>query len=292
MSIIRLGGLSRRLGGRATHPSVASRGSRSGAAVLQDQTGLDFPLNAVSGGDIRLLWNGANLLSRTDHTAIWKAKYKQQPSTYYAVAWHAYNDGTFHGDNYEFGTHPYPAANGTFDGQGSALTGDGGSSGNYWQELAGLGAHDYIALPMSAAKQLVPDGRWLTQARTCQTSGANLVHRFYPDVDNFPGDYIEKTVTLASLPSPSAPAFYYGSSDWTGSGSTNTETPGCVLRHMLLYASALDISTIQAKAALTSNDADAFYSNLNPTPTDVTDKSGSGHSPSWANANRPTLWSA
>ena len=60
----------------------------------------------------------------------------------------------------------------------------------------------------------------------------------------------------------------------------------------MLYDRALSFAEIQAKLALTSDDTtdpDRWYSNINPTPTDVSDKSGAGHSPTWANANRPTL---
>jgi hypothetical protein len=33
-----------------------------------------------------------------------------------------------------------------------------------------------------------------------------------------------------------------------------------------------------------------WYLNLNPTPTDVTDKSGSGHHPWFPSGNKPTPW--
>jgi len=259
-------------------------------------TGLDFPISNAGNSNVRLIWTGANLLPRTAHTAIWKAQYKQpnvESGTYIAVAWHSPNTGTWDAGTYSYGTHPYPASDGTYSGAGQALTGDAGASGIYWQEMAGVGAaEDHIAIPMTPAMQVVFDGRWLTQARTVEVSGANIVHRFYPDVGNFPSKYIEKTITTASIGSPSNPAFYLGSSDWTGTGDTNNEAPCCVLRHILLYNAALDITTIQAKAALTSDDSggSVWYSNINPTPSDITDKSGAGHTPVWFEGRLPGFW--
>jgi len=256
--------------------------------------GLDYPLNYVAGGDIRLVWDGANLLPRNNHTAIWKAKYKQQVTTYYAVAWHSVNTGTWDFGVYNFGTHPYPAATGTYDGSGFATAGDAGASGNYFMEMAGAGsAVDKIAIPMEPAMKLEV-GRWYTQARTASTSGSNTIHRFYPDLDNFPSLYIERTTNTASIGTPADPAFYLGASDWTTTfGDQNSETPGAVIRHVLLYDRALSQAEIEAKADLTTNDTtdpDIWYSNIDPTPTDITDKSGAGRTPTWDNANRPALF--
>jgi hypothetical protein len=37
--------------------------------------------------------------------------------------------------------------------------------------------------------------------------------------------------------------------------------------------------------------ASIWYVNLNPTPTDISDKSGRGHNPEWVGNARPSLWS-
>ena len=34
-----------------------------------------------------------------------------------------------------------------------------------------------------------------------------------------------------------------------------------------------------------------WYMNLNPTPSDIGDKSGAGHNPAWVGSARPQLWS-
>jgi hypothetical protein len=69
-------------------------------------------------------------------------------------------------------------------------------------------------------------------------------------------------------------------------------------RGFQIYSDALSVSDAQIEAA---NDAvnipqtlfglgKIWYMNQNPTPSDISDKSGNGHNPSWQNARRPTLY--
>lgn len=257
-------------------------------------TGLDFLLNGVNNSDCRFVWSGANLLPRTSHTAIWKIRHVQQTG-YYAEAWHAWNDGSWHGSNYEFGTHPHPC-DGTFTAStGQRLVGTGSSGTVHYHEIAGLDAHDYIATPFAPSALLVVKGTWLSKARTCEIiGGTTLRHTHWPDIEGNPSFSIVQDIPLANLESPPNPAFYWGSSDWRllTAGRTD-ESPGGVMRHLLQYDRALSLAEIQAKLALTADDTsdpDVWYSCLNPTPDDVTDKSGAGHDPVWANARRPLLW--
>jgi hypothetical protein len=263
-------------------------------------SGLTFPSNGAANSDIRLVWSGADLLSRTSHTVIWKANYVQQ-NGYYAVTWHSPNTGTWDGGDYSSGMHPFPC-DGTFNSNGSALGGTGSTGAVHYQEIAGSGApNDYIASPSSPGPQdsfLVTKGVWYTCARVIEIVGGTAIrYTFYPDVDNNPTKFIRQESTLASLTSPANPAFYIGASDWTASGNTNSETPSGTLRYFKLFSAALSIADIQTEAASNSDapatsagSAAKWYSNINPTPTDVTDKSSAGHSPAWANANRPTLY--
>ena len=260
-------------------------------------TGLDFPSNGDSGSDIRLVWSGSDLLPRNDHTAIWRAQYVQQTG-YYATAWHSANDGSWgsYSADYSFGTHPYPC-DGEYNGSGQATGPTSGSGTEHYQEIAGIGAIDHIQNP-DGPWLVVKDGRWLVQARTCETSGSDVVHKFYPDVENSPGEYIGYTDTIVSLGSPPTEGFYFGASDWTASGSTNDECPSGVLRGFRLFDVALSSADIITESEAIGNNtaatsaglANTWYINDNPTPTDVTDKSSESHDPSWANANRPTLW--
>jgi len=287
---------------------LSPRYSTSGAAP-EAQSGLNFLANGAAGSDIRLAWSGANLLSRTAQTVIWKAFYAQQ-SGYYADVWDAENDGSFHFSKYEHGTHPYPC-DGAFNGTGQATGGTGESGDIHYFEIAGLGdgpevlfGHDFIASPGGTAK-LVVNGIWYTHARTVEVvSGTILRHTFWPDVVNDPSYVIQQDLTLADLNVPTSPAFIVGCSPWTssnfagtGSGYTNTETPGNITRGIKLFNAPLTISDIASEAASATNSpvtaagiASVWYMNENPTPTDITDKSGAGHTPTWANANRPTLW--
>lgn len=276
------------------------RAPRDPAAVAT--TGLQFLSNGVTGSDIRLNWVGANLLSRTAHTAIWKANYTQQAG-YYALIWSTDNQASWVPQTYQYGTHPFPC-DGTFDAGGLASNGTSNAGTDHYHEIAGLPFWDYIATAGGTALQLVT-GSWLTQARKCEVVGSILRHTSYPDLVGNSSYSIVQDINLSDLSTPTTAAFVIGCSPWTssnwagsGSGYTNSETPSCTLRGIQLYSAGLSLAQIQARmdlaadASVVSNDPGSlWYSNINPTPSDVTDKSGSGHTPAWANANRPTLWS-
>lgn len=266
------------------------------------QSGLQFLANGTTGSDIRLNWSGANLLSRTTHTVIWLAQYFQQTG-YYANTWHTSNDGTWHASSYEMGAHPYPCDGTDSFGQANV----GSSTTVHYMEMAGLGGQDLIAQP-GAATLIVKDGRWYAQARKCEIiSGTTLRHTVWADVLNAPNNVIQFESALGSLATPTTPAFIIGCSPWTssnwagaGSGYTNSECPGSIMRGIRQFAAGLAIADIQTEVAAIGNNTAAssagqssvWYINDNPTPSDVSDKSGAGHSPSWANANRPTLWTS
>lgn len=279
-------------------PTITLSGSSA-----EPLTGLTFLENASPNSDIRLVWSGDNLLPRTAHTFLWKSLYLQQTG-YYATTWHAHNDGSFHADSYEYGCHPFPC-DGEFDsGTGQATGGTGGSGTVHYHEQAGFAGVDCISSPSGAngGAHLVTKGVWRWYARQCFISGANIVHRYYRNLENDLTDYIETTRLLSALTTPSAPAFYFGCSDWRVGlpfdATGNDESPYGHHRSFAAFSSgALTASECQQELASDSNSAQTaagiasvWYINKNPTPDDVSDKSGAGHSPSWANARRPTLW--
>lgn len=299
--------------------SAALAGATAILAALSDDAeavtihGLTFPSNGVAGGDIRLLWNGANLLPRNEHTAIWRYNPVQQNS-YYAVAWHSPNTGAWDYGIYSWGTHPYPVTSSAVKPTGASQKAGGeGGPVQYWEQ-AGLGiADDFLTSPGGSAGTLVVKDRWYVQVRKCRIvpSGADagyMEHIFYPDLIGNPSLVIRQLyydINSGSIPimgvypsNPGAnPAFYFGASDWTGNGSSNDETPSGKLRGIQLYDAWLDDADIALEAANTSNSpvtvagiANVWYFNQDPIPSDVTDKSGSGHNPTWANANRPSQW--
>jgi hypothetical protein len=276
---------------RARHQTFNTRAPAS----LEDITGLDFPTNATAGSDVRLTWTGADILPRNNHTAIWTAKYVQQTG-YYANLWHCHN-GAFAGAEYDFGTHPFPC-DGAFDGQNKATGGTSDTGIVHYYEIATVGESvDYIG-GVTAESYLVTKGVWVTSARSSEVVGANLRHRYWPDISQ-PTKYIEVTRVLANMNTPASPVFLIGCSPWRAdspSAGQNDETPGGILRGFKLFSASLSITDIASEAASTSNTpqtaagiASVWYMNVNPTPSDVTDKSGAGHHPAWANANRPSL---
>lgn len=264
-----------------------------------DVAGLIYPGNGVAGSDIRLLWDGSILLPRTSQTAIWDAKFAQQTG-YYALCWQTPNDGNWDSGAYSTGAHPYPT-DGNVDSGGNS-NGNAGSDVHYFEVAGTGGAFDFIASPSSPGPQTlfpVTKGVWYRQARVIEViGGTTLRHTFYPDLLGSSTTFIRREFALSSLGSAgSTPAFYFGASDWTASGSANGETPNCTQRNISLFNAPLTVSDILTEGASTSNTAATsagaaavWYINKNPTPTDVTDKSGQGRHPRWANSNRPTLY--
>ncbi len=277
-----------------------------GAEPSGPETAIVFPANETANSDIRLMWTGANLLDRDDHTAIWRVRYDQQTG-YYGSVWHTpltyqWETSDENASNwYGFNCSPYPC-DGAYNGIGQATGPTYGSGTVHYQEMAGIGSQDHIANP-DGPFLVVKDGRWITQARTCQTSGLNLIHRFYPDVHNAPDEYIEiialRTNVYQYDSNPSNAAFYIGASDWrrdTPSAGQNDELPHGAWRGFRFFDAVLSWAEILQEAnaigddtaASTTGLANTWYINDNPTVADTTDKSSASHDPIWDNTNRPS----
>lgn len=265
------------------------------------QTGLIFLQNNAVNSDIEIRWSGANMVSRTTHTIIWKANYTQQTG-YYATAWHSQIiPDTFPASVYEYGTHPFPSAAGAHDGNGQCIDGTGSVGTVHYYEIAGLGASDFICTA-GGSPLIVTKGTWVLQARTCEiVSGTILRHTFYPDLTNFPAYSIVQDNLVANLPgTPTNPCFQFACSPWRADHpdpGKNDETPFGTLRGFAQFSARLNVTDIQTEGNSDSNSpqtsagsASVWYINKNPTPSDVSDKSGAGHSPSYTNSNRPTQY--
>ena len=99
-----------------------------------------------------------------------------------------------------------------------------------------------------------------------------------------------------------APDTNGGGISWNGDGYPSWEEQNAIIRGIQVYSSFLSQADIVALAALETDAAvlaycaangitSLWYLNMNPTPTDVTDKSGNEHHGSWtAGAGRPALW--
>lgn len=267
-------------------------------------TALNFPANNAAGSDIRFLFSGANLPARKASTILWASCSNSSITGYVTHCFFSHNVGAFQADNYELGGHPYPANSASVDGTGESTDPGGGSGTTHYMEMAGLSARDQIAVPGSAVAATKDGATWKRHAlQTTLINGDTEVrHRYWPDVIGDSTNYFERIVSNTGFPSPSAPAFYWGTSDWrsgSAGANTNDETPNGKLRAFCIVDSgALTNAQIAAISAL-NTDADVtsylsgqsltpWFINMNPTHTDVSDKSGAGHSPSWANSNRPS----
>lgn len=264
-------------------------------------TGVIWPSSPDASSDVRLNWTGAAMVPREDHTIIWQSNHGQQDG-FYTNWWHLPDAASsFPGTVYCYGTHPYPTT-GSVNGAGESTGGTGGTGTVHYHEIAALGTADYITSPSAAngGPFIVTKGVWVTSARTCELiSGTTLRHTYWPDISN-PTSFIRQDKTLASLDTPTAERVVFGGAPWRADQPTsgkNDEAASGTFRLFKKFAAALVIADIQTEAA---NEADTavtaagiaslHYSNINPTPTDVTDKSGNGNDPAWANANRPTLY--
>ena len=267
-------------------------------------TGIIMASNTAANSDVRLNWTGAASVSRTAQTIIWKSNYAQQDG-YYAVWWRLPDAASsFTATEWHFGTHPWPGS--TSVNSAGEATGGTGSTGTVHQfEIATIGASvDYLTSPSAAngGPFTVTKGVWQTEAATVEIiGGTTLRHTYWPNIAN-PTSFIRQDRTLANLNTATAERVVFGGSPWTANLPTsgkNEESASGTFRYFKQFSAALSITDITSEAgseldtAVTSaGQASVWYSNINPTPTDVTDKSGSGHDPAWATANRPTLYTA
>lgn len=260
-------------------------------------TGLDFPSN-VSGSDQAApfvamqylnphtnglpIWGTGSGAARTGVTYIWKYKPRQQTG-YYATMWWS-NNGSFlwdggSSDTY-YGGHPYP--------QNSANTGT-----THWWEVAGGGSGNDNLLTLASANRVVVQDTWYTQAlRVIVNGDGSKTIRFYIDLPNLANNDIIQQAVASSWgeTNPPSPALTFGDSPWYS--SFQHERLSGVLRGLKVFNRGLSEAELLIEAASdTISAANIWYANPNPTPDDITDKSGQGHHFSWADgANKATLW--
>lgn len=280
-------------------PRISARGRTIIASEIL--TALDFPANNAANSDIRFKFNGTNLPSRTSFTAIWASCTNTSVTGYVTHCFWSHDVGVFQSNLYELGGHPYPANSAAVDGTGQTTNSGGGTGTTHYMEMAGLGGRDQISNPGTAVLTTKDATTWKRHALQATVVGSTVRHRYWPDIIGNSSNYFERTINTADLPSPSAPAFYWGTSDWRSGATganTNDETPNGKLRgFVIVNDGGLTSTQIAAIAALDTNASvlsylagqslSPWYVNMNPTPSDVTDKSSAGHNPAWANSLRP-----
>jgi hypothetical protein len=235
-------------------------------------SGLDFPSNSFDYTDIRFRFTGAALLPMQPATYIWNVNPRQQNGYYTTFFW-GFGDGSFTGSNQYYGAHPYP------------ISPPNGNT-HKW-EISAIGS-DFTA-DANGHNTTVQYGRWYTQALVVAPSGSNSVLNFYWDL---PDTSKRITVTIqGGLRPPSNPALTFGTAPW----AIHAERLSGVLRGIRLYSASLSVADIVSEAnaplSTSAGSAGVWYMNMNPTPSDISDKSGRGHHPTWAGSGRPALWS-
>jgi len=212
-------------------------------------------------------------------TYIWRV-YPRRQTGYYTTFFWGNDDGSgnlnaFLWDNGNsntfYGAHPYPAWP--------------DDTSHRWEIATDHGA-DFTS------PELVQYDRWYTQALVAWVDAEGRKHTvFYWDLSDTSKTVTHMTASNYGNVNPPQPALTWGDAPWNPSN----EVMDGVIRGIQIYSTALSLSEIQSEVATPqSTSAGAgkmWYMNLNPTPADISDKSGAGHHPSWVTSGRPLLWS-
>ncbi len=240
-------------------------------------SGLNFPSNGTTSADLRFRFTGANLLAPYPATYIWRVNPRQQTGYYTTFFWGP--DGAFSGKGY-YGAHPYP------DGSPVGTT-------HKWEiSIEGL---DVVADANGNSTQLGYDV-WRSQALVVTRVNTDEIEtKFYwnlPDTSKVivhTTQYSDFATTFPAAPYAGS-ALTFGDAPW----SLGNERLSGILRGLQLYSSALSVNDILSEAgsplSTGAGSSSIWYLNLNPTPSDISDKSGKGHHPSWVGSARPALW--
>lgn len=242
---------------------TASYKEQTGTATVkikpvQTIYGIDFPGNAGVNSTMRFEFKAP--LVAYPATYIWRAYPRQQQSYYTAFFWG--NNGAFYRSNTYYGFHPYP---------------DWDTEYQHLWEIAAPTGRDIVS-----QKHVVYD-RWYIQVAVCRRSGNKTIHEFYwdwPDttkVVRHTGDQHED---------PPTPGLIIGDAPW----NHGNEVWDGVLRGFQFYDVAMTQSEIAKEIASPGEVRTPWYLNLNPTPSDISDKSGNGHDPAWVGDERPSQW--
>jgi len=197
------------------------------------------------------------------------------PTGYYTTFFWG-NDGAFYWDggvqNTYYGAHPYPTPAPNGPGQWEiSVDGDDVVTGSEVQW-----------------------DRWYTQAfRAWRESATTTHHEFYWDLPDT-SKVIRQTVVRSSWANknPPTPAIFIGQGpDLNGvswGGYAGWEEFNGIIRGIQIYSGLLSVADIQSEIgtpmSTTAGQNLIWYLNVNPRPSDVTDKKGTGtpHNPSWA----------
>jgi hypothetical protein len=272
---------------------TASSSVTVGVTGANAKTGLDFPSNG-NGSNAFVAFQFLNPQDKglpiwgpngAGATYLWRVKLRQQTG-YYVTMWWS-NNGSFLWDsgspNSYYGGHPYP--------QVANSTGT-----THWWEVATDGGGDFTVTRAGNKKAVVKD-TWFTQAlRVTPNANGTKTIVFYTALPSTAAqDMIEWTVSAGyGTKNPPNPALTFGDSPWWA--SYQHERLSGILRGIKIFNKSLsesDLLSESASDALVTSDgiSNVWYMNINPTPSDISDKSGRGNHPAWADpANKASLW--
>ena len=242
---------------------TASSAGESGKAVIMITPsstihGLDFPGSAGVNKTMRFEFTSP--LEAYPATYIWRVYPRQQQSYYTAFFWG--NNGPVFPSRTYYGFHPYP---------------DWKTTHQHFWEIAATPGGDFVN------STHVVYNRWYIQVAVCEKSDGKNIQEFYwdwPDVTKV----IRHTNELSE--DPPSPGLVVGDAPW----NQGNEVWDGVIRGFQFYDAALTKSEIKQEVASPGSMRKPWYLNLNPTPVDISDKSGSGHYPAWVGSERPSLW--
>ena len=252
--------------------TAVSAGRTSVTATIEEQsgmatvnihevlTGLDFPENDAMSTTMRFEFTAP--FAAYPATYIWRV-YPREQVGYYTSFFHANNSANFNNQLEYYGFHPYPEPPPPLTGiQKWEISVDGGSD---------------------ITDQAVVFNRWYLQVAVVSKNGTTTRHTYYWD---WP-DTTHKIVWVGSLYAAAPnPAIMVGDNPW----NPGEEVYDGVMRGFQFYDVALTPTQIVQEIAAPGSVRTPWYLNLNPTPTDIADKSGNNHHPSWVGTERPTLW--
>jgi hypothetical protein len=215
-----------------------------------------------------------NPLAMYPATFIWRAYPRRQNGYYTMFFWG--NDGQFWWDsgspNSYYGAHPYPTSPPNGSSHAWELSVEGGDFVN------GAVVYD----------------RWYTQALRVWSDGSGKHHEFYWDLPNTDASRrVSRTSSSGyANKTPPVPALTFGDAPW----NPGNEVWNGIMRGFQIYTANLSVadmlSEVNTPYSSSAGASSIWYLNLNPTPSDIADKSGRGHNPQWVGGERPSLWSA
>ena len=253
--------------------------------ALAQEAGLDFPGSAAVSTTMRFKFvdphlHGLPIYGPNNQgvTYIWRA-YPRQQASYYTTFFWGNDDGkgnvnTFWWDNGAahsyYGAHPYP---------------DPPPSGTNHNWEISIEENDF-------QNGVVVYNKWYTQALRVWSDGSGKHHIYYWDLPNTDASHIVSRDSPSSwgTQTPPAPALTWGDAPW----NPGNEVYDGIIRGVRVYNIVLSESDMLSEAttplSTTAGRNNIWYLNMNPTPSDITDKSGNGHNPTWVGSERPGLY--